>query len=374
MLVFITALASVMLQAQTVSTIVGPAAQVDDDISRDSQGNLYVSHYDGTSIWKVTLDGTQSLWQGGIIRPNGSTFSAQGDFYFAANQGRGVFQKIDTQNAMPYGPPINRASGVLFDPFSDTLLVTGYTDDVIYKLAPDSTISEFVRGNGLNGPVGLQADANGTYYVSNFDDRKIFRLDRDGTLTIIDQLPGTFLGFIAYADSQIYATGFGTHQIFRVSLDGTREPIAGIANTPGSINGPVSLATFNNPNGIYATADGDTLFVSDYGSKSLRMITGVATAIEPRAAVDINRFQLNANYPNPFNPTTSIRYQLKTTQMVTLEILNTLGQRIAILVDEIQPAGPHTVEWSAESMPGGIYYYRLTSGQASQTRKMALVK
>ena len=45
---------TLILQAQTVSTIIGPAAQVDDDISRDSQGDLYVSHYDGTSIWKVT--------------------------------------------------------------------------------------------------------------------------------------------------------------------------------------------------------------------------------------------------------------------------------------------------------------------------------
>ena len=92
---------------------------------------------------KLPLDGTQSLWQGGITRPNGSTFSAQGDFYFAANQGRGVFQKNRDSKRHFLRPTDKPGLGrALFDPFSDTLLVTGYTDDVIYKLAPDSTIEQ----------------------------------------------------------------------------------------------------------------------------------------------------------------------------------------------------------------------------------------
>ena len=90
------------------------------------------------------------------------------------------------------------------------------------------------------------------------------------------------------------------------------------------------------------------------------------------------RFELGSNYPNPFNPSTLIPYQLPVPMRVRLEVFNTLGQRIATLVDGERPAGSHTAEWDAtdasgQSVGAGVYLYRLSGDDARITRSMLLI-
>ena len=89
-------------------------------------------------------------------------------------------------------------------------------------------------------------------------------------------------------------------------------------------------------------------------------------------------FALGPNYPNPFNPSTIIPYQLAALSEVRLEVFNLLGQRLATLVDGARPAGFHTATWNATDAAGravgaGVYIYRMTVGAASQTGRMVLV-
>ena len=90
------------------------------------------------------------------------------------------------------------------------------------------------------------------------------------------------------------------------------------------------------------------------------------------------RFELFQNYPNPFNPATTIPYQLPGTDQVRLEIFNLLGQRVATLLDEEQPAGRHAAVWNGTDGAGrpvasGIYLYRLRTSRTSHTRPMMLL-
>ena len=90
------------------------------------------------------------------------------------------------------------------------------------------------------------------------------------------------------------------------------------------------------------------------------------------------RFALGPNYPNPFNPSTIIPYQLAASSQVRLEVFNLLGQRIATLVDEERPAGFHTATWHATDGAGravaaGVYIYRMTVGVERQTGRMVLL-
>ena len=90
------------------------------------------------------------------------------------------------------------------------------------------------------------------------------------------------------------------------------------------------------------------------------------------------RFELGANYPNPFNPSTMIPYQLPATMHVRLEVFNILGQRIATLVDGERPAGFHTASWDAtdaagEAVGAGVYLYRLSGDGVQATRSMLLI-
>ncbi len=88
----------------------------------------------------------------------------------------------------------------------------------------------------------------------------------------------------------------------------------------------------------------------------------------------VSDFQLYQNYPNPFNPTTIISYSIYNTGFVTLKIFDLRGKELIILVNEKQNAGNYDVEFDASDFPAGVYFYRISSGKNSVTRKMILIK
>jgi hypothetical protein len=83
---------------------------------------------------------------------------------------------------------------------------------------------------------------------------------------------------------------------------------------------------------------------------------------------------LSQNYPNPFNPSTSIKYKVGSIEYVTLKIYDVLGREAAVLVNEVKKPGEYKVEWNASQLVSGVYYYRLTAGSFSDTKKFVLMK
>jgi len=86
------------------------------------------------------------------------------------------------------------------------------------------------------------------------------------------------------------------------------------------------------------------------------------------------KFQLNQNYPNPFNPVTIIKYELANTSSVKLTVYDLLGREVKTLVNKNQTAGKHQVSFDASDLATGIYVYKLTTTQFSETRKMLLLR
>jgi pectinesterase len=86
------------------------------------------------------------------------------------------------------------------------------------------------------------------------------------------------------------------------------------------------------------------------------------------------KFQLDQNYPNPFNPKTIINYALRITNYVDLSVYNLIGQKVATLVSEKQPAGVYNVEWNASEFATGIYYYQIITGEFRDVKKMILIR
>jgi hypothetical protein len=98
--------------------------------------------------------------------------------------------------------------------------------------------------------------------------------------------------------------------------------------------------------------------------------------VSKKAPADIlpTDFGLSENYPNPFNPTTQINYQLPKSVTVTLKVYNITGQVVATLVNSAKNAGYYTVIWDASDFASGTYIYKLTAGSFSATKRMAVIK
>ena len=86
------------------------------------------------------------------------------------------------------------------------------------------------------------------------------------------------------------------------------------------------------------------------------------------------RFALHQNEPNPFNPVTTIRYDLPEACHTNLRVYDVRGREVAVLVDDSRPAGRHAIEWNADHVASGIYFYRLEAATYGETRKLILLK
>ena len=101
-------------------------------------------------------------------------------------------------------------------------------------------------------------------------------------------------------------------------------------------------------------------------------MSGVRPVVE--SIVNPDAFELTANYPNPFNPSTKIDFSVPVEGQVKLVVYNSLGDEVATLVNDVVPAGTYSVNFDASSLPSGAYVYRLVAGSHSETKRMMLAK
>jgi hypothetical protein len=85
-------------------------------------------------------------------------------------------------------------------------------------------------------------------------------------------------------------------------------------------------------------------------------------------------FNLDQNFPNPFNPTTTIWYEIAKEGFVKLSVYNVLGKEISNLVNEVQSPGKYEVKFDGRNLSSGIYFYQLNAGNYSATKKLMLMK
>ncbi|MCE7857912.1 MAG: T9SS C-terminal target domain-containing protein [Ignavibacteria bacterium CHB3] len=84
-------------------------------------------------------------------------------------------------------------------------------------------------------------------------------------------------------------------------------------------------------------------------------------------------YKLEQNFPNPFNPTTTIQFSIPELSFVKIEVFNTLGEKVTTLVSEELFAGNYKYEWIAENLPSGIYFYKMKADSYEQTKKLVLL-
>jgi len=85
-------------------------------------------------------------------------------------------------------------------------------------------------------------------------------------------------------------------------------------------------------------------------------------------------YYLSQNYPNPFNPSTKIKFRLQKEENVEIEVFNILGQKVDVLINETLSPGTHTVDFNANNLPSGVYFYKMKTDKFVKIRKMILEK
>ena len=175
-------------------------------------------------------------------------------------------------------------------------------------------------------------------------------------------LTNTFVNTLVVYDTNLFA---GTYNgVFLSINNGTSWTDVSSGLTPNTdVNALIVYGT-----NLYAGTVVDQISV--WRRPISEMITSVVGS-----SIDLpTRFTLSQNHPNPFNPTTIIKYQLPKLSFVTLKVFDVLGNEIANLVNEEKLTGTYEVTWYAQGIPSGVYFYQLRSGNFVETKKMLLLK
>ncbi|MBZ0199332.1 MAG: T9SS type A sorting domain-containing protein [Ignavibacteriaceae bacterium] len=151
------------------------------------------------------------------------------------------------------------------------------------------------------------------------------------------------------------------------------QEVAELPSSNSTSNPDLTGAPMINPCDVAFTADGLTAYVIDGSNNAAyRFKYFDPTGVEENSVV--YDFNLNQNYPNPFNPSTMINYSLPREGNVKIVVTNSLGQQVATLVNGYQTAGKHNITFTAGNLSSGIYFYTLTTGSGSISKKMMLIK
>ncbi len=212
-----------------------------------------------------------------------------------------------------------------------------------------------------------------------------------------NQVPGTVTPDTATGTGTVTLTDQGL--TFQVTVEGLSGPLtnahfhqAAPGETGGVVHGIKDDFDGNTASGFWAMSDGlaDVLTDLRAGNLYFNIHTGanpggeirgqvnpvLVTSVEP-IGENINvpeDFILHQNFPNPFNPSTEIRFNLKRSGPTVLKIYNMLGQEVAKLVDENLQAGPYKVTFEPFALPSGVYIYRLQANGLTEARKMLLLR
>lgn len=231
---------------------------------------------------------------------------------------------------------------------------------LVYNASGDYTGT--INASSYNLFIGRNSGINGGDFKGNLDEVRLWNVARTQAeiqASMSTHLSGSESGLLAY-----YKTDEGTGSLIN--------DIAG-ANSQGALMGNTSWlsTTFPHISGTMTKILAGIFYESAYTDTTGEMKKDLSTI--PM------EFGLESNFPNPFNPTTTLRYALKEDVRVSLKVYNLLGQEVRNLVNEYQSAGFKNVLWDGKNnqgkqVPSGVYIYRLEAGSFKMSKKMNLIK
>ncbi len=353
--------------SQTVTTI--SEGNVDDNIIIDQNDNLYISSFFSGNIIKYTPEGEASLFASGLKSPNGLAFDDDNNLYVCDFADKKILIYGINGNIINFYSITGNPSGILKDSGSDDMIFTNFSENSVNRLTTDGVISIIYSGNPLNGPVGLAQDDVGDLYVSNFNDATVFKVLPNNDLQYLATVPSEgnspFLGFITYGRGKLWATMLETDKIYTINPILIDDITLFAGSTRGNMNGDISEATFNAPNGIAMSNDANTLYVTDSGSNNLRVISDLALSTEGENIVNFNI----DIFPNPVSEKLNILLKSRRNVYYNLSILNSIGTKVKSINNNSLGAN-NSITLDVNDLKSGMYFLILNADGETHAKQL----
>jgi photosystem II stability/assembly factor-like uncharacterized protein len=244
-------------------------------------------------------------------------------------------------------------------------LYTGmaYTGQVFRST--DDGMNWFFAGNGLpaNAHIAVLASRDSNVYAGLGSGEGVYYSSNNGEnwINISSSASIGQVWTLVLADTNLFVGSIGTG-VFLTQNNG----ISWTAVNEG--------LTHLNIRSLLITSDNYLFAGTTNGFVCYRPISEMTTEVENQSNEIPSQFTLEQNYPNPFNPSTKIRYSVPQSSNVMIKVFDILGNEIETLFNGEKPVGTYEITWNAESLPSGIYFYKLQAGSFIETKKMIYIK
>ncbi len=359
----------------------------------DSVSNrLYIGVSNGNFQAYNKVSGTYA-WSTFLNAPVRSSAVVSYDRKLVVASAIGTVYGFNLNNPIPTPPnwTLNLSDSILVSPCIDTMgyFYFGSRSGKVYKIALTGTSNAgIVWQTPLSSAVTSSPtiDANGNIYVGTADG-KFYSLNKNGGIRWFFQTPATIKSTAAITTYQrIYfgndageIYGLDTNKIVRFYYIDSSKVSCAMLHHKGTLY-------FGNEAGrIFALFDltgGSKGPVKPVWGTFQNNIRRTGNQIDEEYSIEIkkiseyipDKFELSQNYPNPFNPTTRISFKVASYKVIKLQVFDILGKEITTLVNEKLQPGTYETSFDASKLPSGIYFYRLSAGDFSETKKLTLIK
>jgi len=246
------------LKVRTVTdTLVGGVGGV----AVDRLGVIFAADF-GDRVYRIEPDGRTSVFATGLYGASGNAIDASGRLLQSNFHGNSVVRIDRRGEVTPFADGLEGPVGIAVGP-DGGLIVCNCRGNSLARVSPEGTLLGTVTSPLFNCPNGITRTAEGDHFVVNYADGRMLRVTPEGRVSEFAVVPGGGNGHVAELRGGFYVTSFRGHRIYRVTRQGGVSLAAGDAR-PGEIDGAGTDARFTFPNGIAAGPNGDRLFVNDF--------------------------------------------------------------------------------------------------------------
>jgi len=356
----------------------------------------WIARYNGSGNYndarKIVIDLSGNIYVTGYISSNGTT---DADFITIKYNPNGVEQWVTRYNGPANG--IDVAKDIAIDltgnvyisgisqriDFSSEYITIKYNSNGIEQWVTRSNFSE----NSYCDVAAIALDNVGNVYVTGtngLSDYATIKYNSNG----VEQWVAEYIGTVKYfADKpygmviddlgSVYVTGYSSDSLSGLDYATIKYNSNGVEQWVERYNGPDNL--FDGARGISIDSDRN-IYVS---GSSVRIVTqsdivvikySQTTGIQNNSAEIPDQFSISQNFPNPFNPTTKFKFDLKKSGNVKLVVYDMIGKEVATLVNKNLSAGSYESNFDGSKLTSGIYFYRIETDNYSEVKKMTLLK